>query len=187
MHVPAEIFKAYDIRGIVDKTLTEEGVEAIGQALGSEAKNLQQREICIGYDGRLSGPRLAAALSRGIRKSGVDVVNLGMVATPMVYFAAHYLRTKCGVMVTGSHNPPEYNGLKMVLAGETLSTERIQSLRQRIVENRLTFGDGQERSYDIAPDYIATIKADIHLARPMEDVYKRQLQGCGDADKGREH
>ena len=170
MHVPAEIFKAYDIRGIVDKTLTEEGVEAIGQALGSEAKNLQQREICIGYDGRLSGPRLAAALSSGIRKSGVDVVNLGMVATPMVYFAAHYLRTKCGVMVTGSHNPPEYNGLKMVLAGETLSTERIQSLRQRIVENRLTFGDGQERSYDIAPDYIATIKADIHLARPMDIV-----------------
>ncbi len=170
MQIPTEIFKAYDIRGIVDKTLTEEGVEAIGQALGTEAKSLHQTEICIGYDGRLSGPRLAAALSRGIRKAGVDVVNLGMVATPMVYFAAHYLRTKCGVMVTGSHNPPEYNGLKMVLAGETLSTERIQTLRQRITDNRLTFGEGNERPYDIAPDYIATIQADIQLARPMDIV-----------------
>ncbi|HQN64591.1 MAG TPA: phosphomannomutase/phosphoglucomutase [Methylophilus sp.] len=170
MQIPAEIFKAYDIRGIVDKTLTESGVEAIGQALGTEAKSLHQTEVCIGFDGRLSGPRLAAALSRGIRKAGVDVVNLGMVATPMVYFAAHYLRTKCGVMVTGSHNPPDYNGLKMVLAGETLSTERIQKLRQRITENQLTYGEGIERHYDIAEDYIAAIKADIQLARPMDIV-----------------
>jgi phosphomannomutase/phosphoglucomutase len=168
MQPPKEIFKAYDIRGIVGKTLTPEIVEAIGHALGSEAKQREQSEICIGYDGRLSGPELAAALSKGIRKAGVDVVNLGMVATPMVYFAAYHLNNNCGVMVTGSHNPPDYNGLKMVLAGETLSNETIQSLRHRIEYNRMTFGEGFERNYDIAPDYIAKIKADINLTRPMQ-------------------
>ena len=166
--VPKEIFKAYDIRGIVGKTLTPEIVEAIGRALGSEARQRSQTEICIGYDGRLSGPELAEALSQGIRNTGVNVVNLGMVATPMVYFATHHLGNNCGVMVTGSHNPPDYNGLKMVLAGETLSNESIQSLRHRIEYNRYTYGDGLERSYDIAPNYIAKIKADINLARPLQ-------------------
>jgi phosphomannomutase / phosphoglucomutase len=168
MQPPKEIFKAYDIRGIVGKTLTPEIVEAIGHALGSEAKQREQNEICIGYDGRLSGPELAQALSKGIRKAGVNVVNLGMVVTPMVYFAAYHLNNHCGVMVTGSHNPPDYNGLKMVLAGETLSNETIQSLRHRIEYNRMTFGEGFERDYDIAPDYIAKIKADINLTRPMQ-------------------
>jgi len=168
MQPPKEIFKAYDIRGIVGKTLTPEIVEAIGHALGSEARQRSQKEICIGYDGRLSGPELADALSEGIRKAGVNVVNLGMVATPMVYFAAHHLGNNCGVMVTGSHNPPDYNGLKMVLAGETLSNESIQSLRHRIEYKRLTYGDGLERSYDIAPNYIDRIKADINLARPLQ-------------------
>src|SRR5688572_22391355 len=132
MDLPKEIFKAYDIRGIVGKTLAPEIVEAIGQAIGSEATARRQTQICIGYDGRLSGPSLAEALSRGIRKSGVHVINLGMVATPMVYFAAYHLGTHCGVMVTGSHNPPDYNGLKIVLATETLSGEAIQGLRLRI-------------------------------------------------------
>ena len=165
---PKEIFKAYDIRGIVGKTLTPKIVEAIGHALGSEAKQRMQHEICIGYDGRLSGPELAEALSLGIRKAGVNVVNLGMVATPMVYFAAYHLNNNCGVMVTGSHNPPDYNGLKMVLAGETLSNESIQSLRNRIEQNHFAYGEGLERHYDIASDYIARIKADINLARPLQ-------------------
>ena len=169
-YIPKEIFKAYDIRGIVGKTLTPEIVESIGHALGSEAKQRAQTEICIGYDGRLSGPELAEALSQGIRKAGVNVVNLGMVATPMVYFAAHHLKNNCGVMVTGSHNPPDYNGLKMVLASETLSNESIQSLRHRVEYNLFTYGDGLERSYDIAPNYIAEIKADINLARPLQVV-----------------
>lgn len=168
MQPPKEIFKAYDIRGIVGKTLTPEIVEAIGHALGSEAKQRAQTEICIGYDGRLSGPELAEALSYGIRKSGTNVVNLGMVATPMVYFAAHHLSNHCGVMVTGSHNPPDYNGLKMVLAGETLANESIQSLRHRVEYKRLTYGDGLEREYDIAADYIAKIKAGVNLNRPMQ-------------------
>ncbi len=168
MQIPHEIFKAYDIRGIVGKTLTPAIVEAIGQALGSEATMRRQTQICIGYDGRLSGPELAAALSRGIRSTGIHVINLGMVATPMVYFAAHHLGMHCGVMVTGSHNPPDYNGLKMVLAGETLSGEAIQGLRQRILSNQLFEGQGSESSYDIAPDYIAKIQSDIRLSRRMK-------------------
>lgn len=166
--LPREIFKAYDIRGIVGKTLTPAIVEAIGQALGSEAAARRQTQICVGYDGRLSGPELAAALSRGIRKSGLHVINLGCVATPMVYFAAQHLGTNCGVMVTGSHNPPEYNGLKMVIANETLSGETIQGLRQRIEQNQLFEGSGTESSYDIAPEYIARIADDVKLARPMK-------------------
>lgn len=166
--LPKEIFKAYDIRGIVGQTLTPEIVEKIGHALASEAKHRNQSEICIGYDGRISGPTLAEALSAGIRKAGVDVVNLGMVTTPMVYFSTYHLNTQCGVMVTGSHNPPEYNGLKMMLGGETLSGESIQAIRTRIEENQLTYGEGLARQYNIAEDYIHAIQADIDLARPMK-------------------
>ncbi len=168
MQLPKEIFKAYDIRGIVGKTLTPEIVEAIGHAIGSEASARRQTQICVGYDGRLSGPTLAAALARGIRKSGVHVINLGMVATPMVYFAACHLGTNCGVMVTGSHNPPDYNGLKIVLATETLSGEAIQGLYQRIEQAQLFEGSGTESNYDIAPEYIAKIAGDIKLSRPMK-------------------
>jgi len=171
VQIPKEIFKAYDIRGIVGKTLTPDIVEAIGQALGSEALARKQKTICIGYDGRLSGPELAAALSRGIRKAGINVIQLGMVATPMVYFAAYELCTACGVMVTGSHNPPDYNGLKMVLAGETLSGETIQSLRARIEAEDLVTGAGdlgKESYHDIASAYIAKIASDVKLARPMK-------------------
>lgn len=164
---PQEIFKAYDIRGIVGKTLTPEIVEAVGHALGSEAAARQQTAICIGRDGRLSGPELAAALARGIRKSGIDVIDLGMVATPMTYFAAYQLNTNCAVMVTGSHNPPDYNGLKMVIAGETLSGDSIQALRLRIENNNLTHGDGSYSEHDIAPEYLNRIAGDVKLARPM--------------------
>lgn len=163
-----EIFKAYDIRGIVGKTLTPDIVESIGHALGSEALARAQKTICIGYDGRLSGPELAAALSRGIRKAGIDVIHLGLVATPVVYFAAYQLKTSCGVMVTGSHNPPDYNGLKMVLGGDTLSGEAIQGLRQRIENNDLASGAGQESSHHIDDEYIAKISNHIKLARPMK-------------------
>ncbi|MFN3397438.1 MAG: phosphomannomutase/phosphoglucomutase, partial [Sulfurimicrobium sp.] len=135
--LPCEIFKAYDIRGIAGKTLTPEIVEAIGHAIGSEAVARQQRDIVIGRDGRLSGPELAAALARGIRKSGINVIDLGLVATPMTYFGAYHLQTHCAAMLTGSHNPPDYNGLKMVLDGETLSGDAIQKLRLRIEQGDL--------------------------------------------------
>jgi len=167
IRIPKEIFKAYDIRGIVGKTLTSEIVEAIGHAIGSEAVARKQHSIAIGRDGRLSGPEFAQALARGIQKSGIDVIDVGMVATPMTYFAAFQLKTDCAVMITGSHNPPDYNGLKMVLAGETLSGETIQKLRSRIEQNDLTHGSGSYSQYDIAPEYLARIIGDIKLARPL--------------------
>ena len=166
-NLPKEIFKAYDIRGIVGKTLTSQVVEAIGHAIGSEATARRQKTIAIGRDGRLSGPELIAALARGIQKSGINVIDVGCVATPMVYFAAYQLNTNCAVMLTGSHNPPDYNGLKMVLAGETLSGETIQQLRLRIEQNDLTHGNGNYSQRDISADYIARIVSDIKLSRPM--------------------
>lgn len=169
-NLPHEIFKAYDIRGIVGKTLTPAIVEAIGHAIGSEAKARQQTTICIGRDGRLSGPELAAALARGIQKSGIDVIDLGMVATPMTYFAAYQLHTNCAIMVTGSHNPPDYNGLKMVLNGETLSGDAIQALRQRLINNDLSHGEGGYSQHDIATEYLDRIVGDIKLARPMKII-----------------
>jgi phosphomannomutase/phosphoglucomutase len=170
MQLPKEIFKTYDIRGIIGKTLTPEIVEIIGQAIGSEAGARRQTQICIGYDGRLSGPELAAALAHGIRKSGIHVIDVGMVVTPMVYFAACHLGTNCGVMVTGSHNPPDYNGLKIVLGGETLSGDAIQGLRNRIELGELFEGNGSYSRYDIMQEYIDRIAGDIKLARPMKIV-----------------
>ncbi len=165
--VPKEIFKAYDIRGIVGKTLTGKIVEGIGHAIGSEAVARKQHSIAIGRDGRLSGPEFSQALARGIQRSGINVIDVGMVATPMTYFAAFQLKTDCAVMITGSHNPPDYNGLKMVLAGETLSGETIQKLRLRIEQNDIAHGNGSYSQYDIAPEYLARIIGDIKLARPL--------------------
>jgi phosphomannomutase/phosphoglucomutase len=167
-NLPREIFKAYDIRGIVGKTLTPEIVEAIGHAIGSEAQARGQHTIAIGRDGRLSGPELIAALARGILKSGINVIDVGCVPTPMVYFAAYQLQTNCAVMLTGSHNPPDYNGLKMVLADETLSGETIQGLRLRIEQNNLMHGNGTYEQRDISAAYVARIVSDIKLARPMK-------------------
>src|SRR5512139_1422107 len=147
---PAEIFKAYDIRGIVDTTLTVEGVEQIGRALGSEARARSVASVVIGRDGRLSGPKLTQALARGLQASGVDVIDIGQVPTPVVYFAAYHLGTGSGIAVTGSHNPPDYNGLKMVLAEETLAGESIQALRRRIEHGELSAGAGRYSERHVA-------------------------------------
>ena len=169
--VPApEIFKAYDIRGIVERTLTIDAVRAIGHALGSEARDRGQQAIAVGRDGRLSGPALAGALAEGICAAGVDVVDIGCVPTPLAYFAAYELGTDSCVSVTGSHNPPEYNGLKMVLGGQTLYGELIQDLRQRIVDGRLHQGRGAIRKADVVAAYIDRIVGDVRLARPMKIV-----------------
>ncbi|MGH8685570.1 MAG: phosphomannomutase/phosphoglucomutase, partial [Nitrosospira sp.] len=171
MHaIPDEIFKAYDIRGIVGKTLTAEIVEAIGHAIGSEARARGLLSIAIGRDGRLSGPELALALARGLQKSGINVVDMGMIATPMLYFGAHTLCNYSGVMVTGSHNPPDYNGLKMVLGGETLAAESIQALRLRLENDDFTYGNGDYREHDIAETYLQRIISDVKVARPMKII-----------------
>jgi len=165
--LPPEIFKAYDIRGIVGRTLTPSIVQKIGRALGSLARERKRDTIAVGRDGRLSGPELIAALSDGIRSAGVDVIDVGMVATPMTYFAAQHLGTGCCVMVTGSHNPPDYNGLKMVIDATTLSGDDIQRLRARIERGDLASGDGALRAEDVSRAYLDRIVGDIKLARPM--------------------
>jgi phosphomannomutase/phosphoglucomutase len=180
MNLPApEIFKAYDIRGIVDRTLTVEAVEAIGQAIGSEAQARGKRAVCIGRDGRLSGPTLSQALARGLQKSGVDVIDIGRVTTPILYFSAHHLGTGSGVMVTGSHNPPDYNGLKMMLAGETLSGDDIQRLRRRLETGDLKRGAGSIRSQDVGNAYLERVTGDIKLKRKM-----RIAVDCGNGIPG---
>ncbi len=165
--LPPEIFKAYDIRGIVGRTLTPDIVHLVGRALGSLALERGGDTLVVGRDGRLSGPSLGAALALGIRAAGANVIDVGMVATPICYFAAHHLGTHCCVMVTGSHNPPDYNGLKMVVAGETLSGPDIQALRERIESGALASGAGTYRTQDIAPAYLDRITGDVKLARPL--------------------
>ena len=177
--LPAEIFKAYDIRGIVGKTLTAPVVEKIGQAIGSEARDRGRTKVVIGRDGRHSGPELAAALARGLQKSGVDVIDVGQVATPMLYFAAHHFGTHSGVAVTGSHNPPEYNGLKIMVDGDTLAGAAIQALKTRIEQDRLARGAGSLRTQSIREDYLKRIVSDIRLARPM-----RLVVDCGNGVAG---
>ena len=162
------IFKAYDIRGVVDITLTIETVEQIGRALGSYASKKKQKKICVGYDGRLSSPNLSNALIAGLLSTGIDVVNIGLVTTPMLYFSTHLLETNSGVMITGSHNPPEYNGLKMMVAGVTLSSDEIQFLYQIILDKNYHNGKGKLYHQDIKSNYLSKIKENIGLQRLME-------------------
>jgi phosphomannomutase/phosphoglucomutase len=170
-NIPAqEIFKAYDIRGIVDKTLTVDAVRAIGQAIGSEARTRKQKAIAVGFDGRLSGPSLAGALAKGICAAGVNVIDIGCVPTPLSYFAAYELGTDSAISVTGSHNPPDYNGLKIVLGGQTLYGDMIQDLRRRIVDGDLARGKGKITKADVCPAYVNRIVGDVRLARPMKIV-----------------
>jgi len=168
MTISADIFKAYDIRGIVGRTLTADAVRSIGQALGTLALERGRDTLAIGRDGRLSGPELCGALGDGIRATGASVIDIGMVTTPMSYFAAHELGTQCSVAVTGSHNPPDYNGLKMVVAGDTLSGDDIQALKHRIDAGDLKSGSGTYRSADIAQEYFKRIVGDVELARPLK-------------------
>ncbi|HZN24548.1 MAG TPA: phosphomannomutase/phosphoglucomutase [Burkholderiales bacterium] len=165
-----EIFKAYDIRGIVGRSLTVDVTELIGRAIGSQARDRGVTTVAIGRDGRLSGPMLAGALARGLQASGVNVIDVGMVSTPMLYFAAYHLGTLSGVQVTGSHNPPDYNGLKIMLAGETLSGDDIQGLRRRIETGNLASGSGTYSTHDIREEYLQRIVSDVKLARPLHIV-----------------
>jgi phosphomannomutase/phosphoglucomutase len=179
MKTPPEIFKAYDIRGVVGKTLTPPIVELIGQAIGSETLARGGKKVAIGYDGRLSGPELSGALARGIQASGADVVEVGRVTTPMVYFATHHLKTGSGVAVTGSHNPPEYNGLKIMICGETLYGEQITALHTRIEKGDLARGKGGIEKQAIADAYRTRVTGDIKLARPM-----KLIVDCGNGVPG---
>lgn len=171
IEVDASIFRAYDIRGVVGQTLTRSAVTLIGRAIGSEALQRGRNTFVVGRDGRISGPDLVKALIDGIISTGCDVKDIGCVPTPVMYFATHYLDTQNGVVVTGSHNPPDYNGLKIVIDGETLSGPSIQSLRQRIeTRNFISADSGSVEVINVVPDYIERIRGDVTLSRPLKVV-----------------
>jgi phosphomannomutase/phosphoglucomutase len=167
MSVPAEIFRAYDIRGVVGKSLTVAGVREIGRALGSFARERNAATFAIGRDGRLSGPELVAALTQGLNAAGADVIDIGMAPTPVAYFAAHQLGCGSCVAVTGSHNPPDYNGLKIVVGGNTLYGDEIQDIRKRIESARFASGEGKRSEANVLQAYVDRIASDVKLARKM--------------------
>ncbi|HET7931813.1 MAG TPA: phosphomannomutase/phosphoglucomutase [Rhodanobacteraceae bacterium] len=164
------IFRAYDIRGVVGKTLSAGVARQLGRSIGSAVLDKDLHQIVVGRDGRLSGPEMSGALIEGLRAAGVDVIDIGAVPTPVSYFAAFHLNIGSCVSVTGSHNPPDYNGFKVVIGGETLAEEAIQDLYQRIVDGRLASGHGSVRQYDITAEYIERIASDIQTGRSLKVV-----------------
>jgi phosphomannomutase / phosphoglucomutase len=174
------IFRAYDIRGIVGETLTDEIVYDIGRAIASEAKELGCHTVVVGRDGRNSSPAMALALSKGIVSTGCNVLDIGMIPTPVLYFVVQHTDGRSGVMITGSHNPPEYNGLKMMIKGETLSGDRIKRLKQRIDKKAYITGQGSiEQNGMFESEYIGTLTEDIQITRSMKVV-----MDCGNGVAG---
>ena len=169
-NLPASIFRAYDIRGVVGDSLTTETAYWVGRAIGSESLAKGEPNVSVGRDGRLSGPELVQHLIQGLLDSGCDVSDIGMVPTPVLYYAANILAGKSGVMLTGSHNPPDYNGFKIVIAGDTLANEQIQTLRKRIENNDLSSGVGKVEQVDVLERYFQQIRSDIAMAKPMKVV-----------------
>ncbi len=169
--VDPTIFRAYDVRGVVGKSLTADVAKLLGQSIGTVMREKGLHEIVVGRDGRLSGPELAGALSDGLRAAGIDVIDIGAVPTPVVYYAAYRFNTGSGVSVTGSHNPPDYNGFKIVVGGETLSEGAIQDLYKRIATNALERdGKGSLRHVDVIPDYIERITSDVQTEHRLKIV-----------------
>ncbi|MEE9322235.1 MAG: phosphomannomutase/phosphoglucomutase [Granulosicoccus sp.] len=179
MIISPDIFRAYDIRGVVTDTLTADVVREIGRAFGSECRDRKIARAVVARDGRLSGPDLIAALSEGIQSTGVDVIDIGMVPTPVLYFATNHLDTDTGIMVTGSHNPPEYNGLKMVMAGDALFGDGITALYERLQADKLESGNGGHSTRDILDEYLQRITEDVKLSRPLHIAYD-----CGNGVAG---
>lgn len=168
--VDASIFRAYDIRGIVGEQLTPNVIYTIARAISTEALDCQQNTVIIGRDGRNSGPELSKALAAGLMEGGCNVIDLGMVPTPVLYYATHTLGSKTGVMLTGSHNPSDYNGLKMVIAGQTLAESQIKSLYQRICTENLSADSGTFSRQSLLTHYIERITQDVQLAKPLKVV-----------------
>ena len=168
--IDRSIFRAFDIRGVVGSTLTAQVAQLIGQAVGSEVRAKGLQTVLVARDGRLSGPMLTEALIKGLQAAGCDVIDIGAVPTPLLYFATHDLNAGSGVVVTGSHNPPEYNGFKIMIAGEILAEQEIQALYARIVEDRLDRGRGALTQMDLVENYIERISGDIQLEAPLKVV-----------------
>ena len=181
IQVPEGIFRAYDIRGLVESELTPVVVEQLGRAIGSEARERELTSVIVGRDGRLSSADLGKALIKGLCAAGVDVTDIGQVATPVLYFATHHLDANSGVMLTGSHNGPAYNGLKIVLGGDTLSGDTVKALYQRIQEQNFSNGNGAVQSADIISDYVRRATEDIPAA--LSNAYKLVVD-CGNGVAG---
>ncbi|WP_233684486.1 phosphomannomutase/phosphoglucomutase [Pseudomonas anguilliseptica] len=177
--LPADIFRAYDIRGVVGRTLNAESAYWIGRAIGSQSIARGEPNIAVGRDGRLSGPQLTQQLIQGLLDCGCQVSDVGMVPTPVVYYAAHILAGKSAVMLTGSHNPADYNGFKIVIAGDTLANQQIQALKTRIDNNDLLSGVGTVEQVDVLDRYFKQIRDDIAMAKPM-----RVVVDCGNGVAG---
>jgi phosphomannomutase/phosphoglucomutase len=165
-----QIFRAYDIRGIAERDLGENVCYHIGLAIGSEAAARGQQGVIVASDGRHSSPAIKEALKKGLMDSGRDVIDIGMVPTPLLYFATHHLDTRSGVMITGSHNPAEYNGLKIVIDGMTLTYDAIQDLKIRVQTQNYQRGEGSMREEDVVESYIDTIISDVAIAQPLKVV-----------------
>ncbi len=176
---PDSIFRAYDIRGVVPTTLTAETAYWVGRAIGSQSLAQGEPNVSVGRDGRLSGPELVERLIQGVADSGCHVSDVGLVPTPALYYAANVLEGKSGVMLTGSHNPSNYNGFKIVIAGDTLANEQIQALHTRLKTNDLTSGEGSITQVDILPRYYEEITRDIKLAKRLKVVVD-----CGNGAAG---
>ncbi|MFT5691073.1 MAG: phosphomannomutase/phosphoglucomutase [Oceanicoccus sp.] len=170
LDISETIFRAYDIRGLAEQQLTDPVVYAIGLAIGSEALDQGQQHVVVASDGRHSSPRILEALTKGLLASGRDVIDIGMSPTPLMYFATHEFATHTGVMVTGSHNPAEYNGIKIVIGGRALSGEAIENLRHRIMNKNLVSGQGSYQTKEIEQSYIDYIINDVAIAQPLKIV-----------------
>ncbi len=179
MNVPSEIFRTYDIRGVVGRTLTPAIVRDIGRAVGSLARGRGAPTFAVGHDGRLSGPELSDSLMEGMVAAGADAIDIGMAPTPVAYFAAHHLGCGSCVAVTGSHNPPDYNGLKIVVGGNTLYGDDIQEIRKRIESENFLTGKGKRSAADVLDAYVERITSDVKLARKM-----RVAIDCGNGVAG---
>ncbi len=180
--VPASLFKAYDIRGVID-LLTPDFAYWVGRACGAEAIARDQAIVALGFDGRLSSPALAAALSRGLLEAGIQALDLGLSCTPLLYYAALNKAAGCGIMITGSHNPPDYNGIKIMLGGETIAGEALQALRQRIEQGLLPIQTGGEVSpFDVLQEYVGVVTQQLSLAQSAKPL--KIVIDCGNGSPG---
>jgi phosphomannomutase/phosphoglucomutase len=168
--ISATIFRAYDIRGVVGETLSEDVVTLLGRGFGSEVFERGHNAVVVGRDARRSSEGLQSALIQGLQSSGRDVIDLGLVPTPLLHYAVHELDAECGAMVTGSHNPSQYNGLKMIINGESPSSEAIQELRRRIDADQLLVGEGSFDSREIIEDYIERVVSDVRMGQTLKIV-----------------
>ena len=168
--IPEKIFREYDIRGVVDKELTEKNVELIGRAFASELIESGAKAICCGRDGRIHSERLQRAFEKGALDAGIDVLDVGLCPTPVLYFAVHNLQVQGGVEITGSHNPPEFNGIKMCIGKSTIFGQQIKALYQRITSNNFLKGHGAYKKIEIIDDYLKYLNENIKVSSSIKGV-----------------